>query len=258
VIIPKLLSWNTNQNSNYFLIFLVATHLATAIVLLSFFWRDWVRIISGLLRSLKAREIRSSDPDAKLAWLLIVSTIPAGVIGLLFEENLKTFFASAQYASFFLALNGVLLFAAERLKKRSVRVENGDSDKNISKISWAKALIVGSMQSLALIPGFSRTGSAIAGGLLVGLSHEDSARFSFLLATPVIGAAAALKIPELVGSGNTAAIEVSLIGALFSATAAYFSVRYLTRYFKTQTLKPFAIYCFVAGLSLFLYFLIRR
>lgn len=255
VIIPKLVGWQIDQNSSYFLSFLVATHLATALVLLGFFWKDWLRIIRGVWGSLKNREI-GNNTDARLGWLLVVATIPAGISGLLLEQQLKQLFASALFASGFLALNGLLLLGAEFLRKK--RVDNisnsSDSDTRISKITWSKALVIGSLQSMALLPGFSRTGATMAGGLLVGLSHEDAARFSFLLATPIIGAAALLKIPELASSGNSSAIQVALISSMFAGLAAYFSVKYLVRYFKTKTLLPFAIYCFGVGLGLFLWF----
>src|SRR4051812_10786593 len=105
VILPQLVGWNIHQNEDYFLSFLVATHLATALVLVGFFRRDWVRIVKGLGRSLRDREI-GADPDAKLGWLLIVGTIPAGILGLALQDTLRKFFASAEYASIFLALNG--------------------------------------------------------------------------------------------------------------------------------------------------------
>jgi undecaprenyl-diphosphatase len=205
VILPKLLGWPIRQEDNTFVIFLVATHLATALVLLGFFWRDWVRLISGLMRSLQKREIEETDPDAKLAWLLVAATIPAGILGLTLEEPLRSLFAAPQSAAFFLLLNGVLLLGAELLRRKGVTRDSEipDSDARIAKLTWAQAIAVGVAQALALIPGFSRTGASIAGGLRVGLEHEDAARYAFLLATPIIGAAAVLKLPELALSGET-------------------------------------------------------
>src|ERR671937_796446 len=185
VILPQLLGWDIHQNDSYFITFLVATHLATALVLLGFFWRDWVRILRGLGRSLRDREIAETDTDAKLGWLLVVGTIPAG----------------------------------------------------------------------ALVPGISRSGVTMGGGLLVGLSNEDAARFAFLLATPIIGAAAALKLPELFGSQGNGVRGPALVGALFAALTAYLSVRFLMRFFETNRLTPFAAYCLAAGLACSLYFL---
>ncbi len=247
VILPKLLNWNINQNDPFFLTFLVATHAATSIVLFIFFWKDWKRIILGLIRSLREREIKETDADAKLGWLLIIATVPAGILGLLFEKQLKILFASPNLVAFVLMLNGLLLFGAEILRRKTKEETAAGSDERIARISYLKAVKVGLMQCLALIPGFSRTGATITGSLLVGLSHEDAARYSFLLATPIIGAAAFLKLPELSTQGESAFIGQALVGALSAAIAAYFSVRFLIKYFETKKLTPFAIYCVILG-----------
>lgn len=255
VILPKLFNWDINQNAPFFLTFLVATHAATAIILFIFFWKDWKRIIFGLIRSLKTREIKETDSDAKLAWLLVVATIPAGILGLLFEEQLKTLFASPKLVAFILILNGVLLFGAEILRRKNNEQTATGSNERIAKLSFVKAVKVGIMQCLALIPGFSRTGATITGSLLVGLSHEDAARYSFLLATPIIGAAAFLKLPELATQTENVFIGQALVGALFAAIAAYLSVRFLTKYFETKNLTPFAVYCIaLGGLTSLLFF----
>jgi undecaprenyl-diphosphatase len=255
IILPGLLGWPIDRNANYFLTFLVATHFATATVLFFIYWKDWVRIISGILRSLWRRKMESTDADARLGGLLVIGTVPAGLVGLLFQNEVKRLFVSPSFVACFLALNGVLLYVAELLRRRSkYEGEIPDADKRIAaELSWWQSIKVGIMQVLALLPGFSRTGSTIAGGLVVGLAHEDALRFSFLLATPIIGAAAALKLPVLFASGSAAAIDTALVGAAFAAIAAYFSVKFLTRYFRTRTLTPFAIYCFAVGsLSLML------
>jgi len=258
VLLPGLFGWNINQNAETFLEFLVATHLATATVLFVIYFKDWVRIIKGIFRSLAKREVSDADPDAKLGWLLIVSTIPAGIIGLLLKDQITGWFLLPQSAAFFLMLNGVLLLLAEWLRKRAVAragaaasttesLQNNDA-RIAHRLSFSQAVKVGLLQVLALVPGFSRTGSTLAGGLMVGLSHEDSLRYSFLLATPIIGAAALLEIPPLLSSGGSALIEVSLAGALAAALAAWFAVKFLTRYFKTNNLTPFAIYCIAIGI----------
>ena len=253
VIIPQILGWNVNEQSPFFLMFLVATHFATALVLLFFFWNDWVRIVKGLLRSLRNREIKESDHDAKLGWLLIMGTIPTGILGLLFKDQIQKYFITAQSAAVFLMLNGLLLAGAEflRHRKKTEPLNIAGSDARIAKLSFWQGIKVGVLQILALIPGFSRTGSTIAGGLLTGLSHEDAVRFSFLLSTPIIGAAAALELPELFSSGNSTMIAVAFCGALASALFAYLSVKFLTTYFETEnrTLVPFAVYCFLAGIA---------
>jgi undecaprenyl-diphosphatase len=251
VILPHLLGWNIHQNDAYFITFLVATHLATALVLLGFFWRDWVRILRGLWRSLAEREIAADNADGKLGWLLIVGTIPAGIIGLLFEDSLRSVFASGKSAAFFLIVNGFMLYGAERLRRRAPEAVDDDAaegDKRIAtRTGYRHAVGVGAAQALALIPGFSRSGASMGGCLLFGLNNEDAARFSFLLATPVIGAAALLKLPELFGSEGNGVRGPALAAALCAAVTAFLSVRFLMRYFQTNTLTPFAIYCGIAG-----------
>lgn len=245
VIFPQLVGWNVDQSNPDFLAFLVATHLATALVLLGFFWRDWLNIVSGVLLSLKNRVIRDDDVYGRLGWLLVVSTIPAGILGLLFEDTLKHLFATPKIAAFFLFLNGILLFCAEYLKRKAPGRSDGDAA--LSHITWLQAIGIGCMQCIALLPGFSRTGATLSGGLAVGLSHENAARYSFLLATPIILAAAILKMPELFSSASTEVISVTFFGALCSAVSAYFSVKFLLKYFETKKLTPFAAYCLIAG-----------
>jgi undecaprenyl-diphosphatase len=254
VILPKLLGWNIHQNDSYFITFLVATHLATALVLLGFFWRDWVRIVKGVGRSLRDRQIAPDDTDAKLGWLLVIGTIPAGLLGLLLEHKLRHVFASPRSAAIFLMLNGLLLFGAEALRRRAPQVEKDDDARIARQVGWLQAFGVGAAQALALIPGFSRSGATMGGGLLVGLTNKDAARFAFLLATPIIGAAAILKLPELFGHQGDGVRGQALVGALCSAATAYLAVRFLMRYFETNTLIPFAVYCLLAGLGTTLYF----
>ena len=254
VILPRLLGWNIHQNDKYFITFLVATHLATAIVLFFFFWRDWVRILRGLGRSLRDRGIDPADTDAKLGWLLVVGTIPAGILGLLLEHPLRNVFASAKSAAFFLMLNGLLLFGAELLRRRAPQMDADDDARIARTVGWSGAFAVGAAQAIALIPGFSRSGATMGGGLLVGLSHKDAARFAFLLATPIIGAAALLKLPELFGHEGDGVRGQALVAALCSAVTAYLAVRFLMRFFETQTLTPFAIYCLAAGAACTVYF----
>ena len=256
VILPKVVGWDIHQNDKYFLTFLIATHLATAIVLFFFFWHDWVRILRGLGRSLRDRGIAPDDADAKLGWLLVVGTIPAGLLGLLLEHSLRKVFASPQSAAVFLTLNGFVLYGAELLRRRAPVVEEEDDTRIARTVTWRGAFFVGAAQAIALIPGFSRSGATMGGGLLVGLSHKDSARFAFLLATPIIAAAAILKLPELFGHAGDGVRGQALVGALCSALTAYLAVRFLMRFFETQTLKPFAIYCFCAGLACSIWFFV--
>jgi undecaprenyl-diphosphatase len=257
VVAPRLFGWNIHQNDTFFITFLVAVHLATALVLLGFFWRDWVRIFKGLGRSLRDREI--ADPDAKLGWLLVVGTIPAGLLGLLLESALRKAFASPTFAAIFLTINGLLLFGAEALRKRAPGTPESERDEDnriAQRVSWRQAAAVGSAQALALVPGISRSGVTMGGGLLVGLNNEDAAKFAFLLATPIIGAAAVLKLPELLGSEGNGVRGPAAVAALCAALTAYLSVRFLMRFFETNRLTPFAIYCTAAGALLTIGFVV--
>jgi undecaprenyl-diphosphatase len=251
VIAPKLFGWNIHQNDDYFLAFLVATHCATALVLFFFFLDDWKRILSGIGRTIRERgRLDPEDADARLGWLLVIATIPAGILGLALEHSLRTLFASPEAAAIFLTVNGFLLLAFERLRRRRPTPDDwkGDSDARISKMSFRQVTAIGAAQALALIPGISRSGITMGGGLLTGLSNEDAARFSFLLATPIIGAAGVLKLPELFGSAGDGVRGQALVGALAAAFATYLAVKFLLRFFKTNRLTPFGIYCICAGL----------
>jgi undecaprenyl-diphosphatase len=258
VILPRLAGWHIHQNNKFFLTFLIATHLATAIVLLLFFLRDWVQIVRGLWRSLQMREIRADDTYARLGWLLVAGTIPVGIIGLLLQDPLRKLFASPQLAAAFLIVNGLALLAFERLRRRPPRPGDyeGDVDGRLSRLSWRQAIGVGTSQAAALIPGISRSGFTMGGGLIVGLSNEDAARFGFLLATPVIFAAAALKLPELFGSAGNGVRGPALVGGLCAAVTTFFAVKFLLRFFETNRLSPFGIYCVGLGAISTLVFLL--
>jgi undecaprenyl-diphosphatase len=248
VILPRLLGWNIRENDNGFLVFLIATHLATAIVLIFFYRKTWAKIIKGILRSLKQREISPDDKDAKLGWLLVAGTIPAGLIGVLFQDQLRLIFVTASSAALFLILNGFVLLGAEYIKRRrNDQAVNTAPHEHLADVTWAQSIKIGVAQTIALIPGFSRSGAAMSGGLLSGLNHEDAANYAFLLATPIILAAAVLKLPELVSPQNHALILPSVIGGLCAALTAFIAVKYLTRYFEKYSLKPFGVYCIVFG-----------
>lgn len=249
VIFPRLFGWDIHQNDEYFLAFLVATHCATAIVLFGFFFRDWMRIFRGLGRSLRDRRIGAEDNDARLGWVIVIGTIPAAILGLALEHALRHLFASAQAAAAFLIVNGILLLAFESLRRRPARRGDGagDSDRRIAKIGFKQALAIGTAQAGALIPGISRSGITMGGGLMTGLSNEDAARYSFLLATPIIAAAGLLKLPDLLGSAGDGVRGQALVGALAAAVTTYFAVRFLLRFFETNRLTPFGVYCIVMG-----------
>jgi undecaprenyl-diphosphatase len=227
VVLPRIFGWDIHQDDDYFLSFLVATHVATAIVLLLFFLKDWIQIVKGLGRSLRDRYIAPDDTYAKLGWLLVMGTIPAGLLGLLLEHPLRSLFASTQTAAIFLFVNGLMLFGAEALRRRApVRSEQGiRSDEVIARsLSFRNAIGIGTAQ--------------------------EAARFAFLLATPIIGAAGVLKLPELLGSQGDHVRGQALVGALCAAVTAYFSVKFLLRFFETNRLTPFAVYCCVVGAAL--------
>ena len=255
VLIPALLHWQLDEHAQFFVLFLVTTHLATALVLLGFFWQDWLKIIQGFvrlcIRFVTKGAFDSGDTYARLAWLLVVATIPAGLIGLIFQKKIEALFAVPKLVAIVLVLNGLLLYGVELIKKSRMRFENlrHTGDPAIVKLSAPAAFGAGLMQALALIPGFSRTGASLAGGLLTGLDHESAARFSFLLATPIILAAAVLKLPALF-TANFNILPI-LFGALVSAVAAFLSLRFLVMYFKKNTLMPFAWYCIIVGVVSF-------
>jgi undecaprenyl-diphosphatase len=300
VIVPAWIggSWQSlvtqssqaSSESSFYLVYIVALHCATALALLWFFRADWVRIVAGFLRSLprslRARRLVLRDADERLAWLIVLATIPVGLTGLALEHVFRTVFAKPLAASVFLLLNGAVLLAAERGRKRvpvaaePARVEvtssrggvalldapppapdrapgsarSADdvaaalaSDHRIARLPFRDGVFVGLMQVLALLPGISRSGITMVGGLWRDLSHEDAARFAFLLATPVIFAAGVLKLPSLAGPAGDHIHGQVLVGALICGVTAYLSVRFLVRYFQTRTLTPFAIYCLIVG-----------
>lgn len=250
VVLPHLFGWNIHQNKPYFLTFLVGTHVGTALVLIGIFIRDWIKIVGGILRSIATRRIAPDDTYARLGWLLVVGTIPAGILGLALEKPLRTLFAAASAAAAFLILNGIALLLFERLRARPPRRGDyrGDSDRRLSRLRWAQAIGIGTAQAAALLPGISREGFAMGGGLMSGLSNEDAARYSFLLATPVILAAGLLKLPELLGPAGDGVRGQAFVAAICAAAASFLAVKFLLRYFKTNRLTVFGIYCIVLGL----------
>jgi undecaprenyl-diphosphatase len=259
VLIPEWLGWDNvvaaqSADESFYLAFLVALHVATAIALLIYFRDDWRRIITGFFQTLRSRRVET--PDQRLAWLLIIGTIPVGVVGLLFEHTLRTVFAKPTAAALFLTLNGLVLFAGEWYRRRaSVRTlaashpqhEHPEPGRRLDSLALTDAGIVGSSQIAALFAGISRSGVTMVAGLARGLDHEDAARFSFLLATPVILLAGLYKIPDLIGPNGDGVRGQAVVGAIAAGCASYVSVRFLLRFFETKTLNPFAIYCVVLG-----------
>jgi undecaprenyl-diphosphatase len=325
VIIPGLLGWGDLLHSPTFLPLVVALHLGTATALLTFFWRDWVRLLSGGVRVLVAgRFTPDVDPQGygrQLA-LVVVGTMPAGLVGVLFQKKLEALFSQPILAAAFLCANGAVLLAAERLRSRRQRSRwagasaglalgatawqheapshsaaavpvqatawrqgpaprrsltassdapkgatdwspeappprpEDPADTTLRDVSFVQAALIGAAQSFALLPGISRSGATMVGGLAVGLPHQAAARFSFLLATPIILAAGVLEVPQLFAAG-TQTVILALGGGGVAGIAAYLSVRFLMRYFETRRLTPFAYYCVAAGALTFVYFFLQ-
>ncbi|MGW1808894.1 undecaprenyl-diphosphate phosphatase [Streptomyces sp. NPDC002078] len=273
ILIPALLGghWkhdlDVSAEGSLYLNELVGLHLATALALVVYFWRDWLRVIRGLVTSLTERRIQTVDQ--RLAWLIITATIPVAVAGLALDKVFRTTLGRPVPTAIFLALNGIVLFVTEQLRRGGTgrrraghSVAAGEehltpdelSDQRITQMTIRQAMAIGAAQILALFPGISRSGSTISAGIFRGLNHEDSARFAFLLATPVIGGAALLKLPPLLGPEGNGLRGPLLAGSLAAFVAAYLATRYLVRYFENRTLIPFAIYCTVAGLGSLAYF----
>ncbi len=305
VLLPALVggSWaadlNVARSESPYLAFVVGLHVATAIALLIYFWRDWVRIVRGFFSSI-GHVIRPAagtsrwqlqSADERLAWLIILATIPVGLVGLVFEHEFRVLFGKPIRAAIFLIINGLILLAGERFRRqasvqadreiaqerelvavgarrrpstgrhaadhqaeREAEYEQGvESDRRLAGQGYLSALLIGSSQILALLAGISRDGVAMVAGMFRGLSREDAARFAFLLATPVILAAGVLKVPDLMGPMGSGIRGQILVGSVLSGVGAYLSVRFLVRYFRTRTLTPFAIYCIVVGLGSVIY-----
>jgi undecaprenyl-diphosphatase len=258
------------------LAFIVALHVATALALIIFFRRDWVRIISGFLRTIKpsvaARRLVTNDADERLAWLLIIATIPVGITGLALEHTFRMLFAKPLAAAIFLTINGVILLVGEYLRRQAPVPDeeseifepvgvgahqaglasnptdgDGRPTRRLDTLSYREAGIIGFFQTFALLAGISRSGISMVGGLARGLSHRDAARFSFLLATPVILAAGVLKLPSLAGPAGAHIHGQVLVGAVLAGLASYVSIKWLTRWLETRTLTPFAVYSLIAG-----------
>ena len=293
VLVPALIGgrWardlNVSAPESPYLAFIVGLHVATAAALLLFFWRDWVLVLTGLYTSVRYRRIQTTGE--RLAWLLIAGTIPVAIAGLALEHTFRTTLGRPIPAAAFLIVNGVLLYAGERLRRRlddgpdrqlgganpmmagadaagarhakaTTATQDSDADgidERLAATSLGRGALIGAAQTLALLPGISRSGVTMTAGLLRGLTHDEAARFSFLLATPVILAAGVLKLPDLFGPLGAGIGGPVLAGSVASFVSAYLAVRFLTKYFHTRTLTPFAIYCVLAGIGSLLWLTLR-
>ncbi len=267
VLLPSLFGWHQvvavqSDPESSWLAFVVMLHVGSALGLLVYFWRDWVAIVKAWLHTLVTRRIETTYE--RLAWLIVVGTIPAGVIGIVLEHPLRVALAKPEAAALFLILNGFILLAAERLRRRAdiraLAVREGakeDGGRRLETLEYKEAGVVGLAQSTALIAGISREGVCITTGLARGLDNEDSARFAFLLATPVILAAGLFKLSDLTGPLGNGVRGQALVAMVITGVTALISVRYLMRYFKTRTLTPFGIYCLVFGIFMAIYIAVK-
>ena len=242
-----------SQSESFFLSFLVAMHVATGIALLIFYRETWLRIIKGFFSSLRSQKL--DNPDSRLAWLLIAATIPAGLTGLIFEHSLRTQFAKPLSAIIFLFINGCILLIGDHYDKSHIRstenVSQAVTRKNVSQaLTLKRAAIIGVSQIAALFAGISRSGVTMISGLYSGLNHEDAARFSFLLATPIIFGAGLYKLPDFFSNLDNGLRGQIIVGSLVAGVAAYLSVKFLDKYFRNKTLRPFGIYCIGISLAL--------
>ncbi|MGA9284324.1 MAG: undecaprenyl-diphosphate phosphatase [Solirubrobacteraceae bacterium] len=257
VLFPTLFGWNKlvdaqSESESFWLAFVVMLHVGSAIGLLIYYWSTWVEIVKAFFVTLGKR--RAETPNERLAWLIIVASIPAGIIGLALEKQLRTLTAKPEVAAIFLMINGLILFAAERYRRRAQVRElavreglNPEGGRELVSLEYREAAVVGLAQSTALVAGISRDGVTMGTGLARGLDHSDAARFAFLLATPIILAAGLFKLPDLLGHLGNGIRGQALVGCISAAITAVFTVAFLVRWFKTRTLIPFAIYCLVFG-----------
>ena len=245
VLVPALLHWNIERSAPTFLSFVVALHLGTALALIVFYRDDWLRITRALVASVTRGNL-SDDPDERIGWLLVVGTIPVSLLGVFLQDPVRRFFGSSAIVAVFLIVNAFVMFAGEALRRRSLSGRAGQTQP-LPAMPWSDGARVGLAQAAALLPGISRSGSSIVAGLLLHLTHEDAARYSFLLATPVIFAASVLEVPKLFAAGSQGVLAQSIAGAFLAALTAYASVAFLTRWFQAHDLRPFGWYCLLFG-----------
>ncbi len=243
VLIPALLHWPIDRKDPRFLAFIVLLHLGTAIALVIFYWRDWGKIVRALLASIVRGKL-SGDAEERIGWLLVIGTIPVGLLGVFLQDPVRQLFGSPAIAAGFLIVNAFIMFLGERLRQTA---RHPDVLRPLPELPWSDGIKVGVAQGLALFPGISRSGSSIVAGLLVNLNHEDAARYSFLLATPIIGLAAVLETPRLFAPGAETVLVQSVAGGVLAGVMAYASVAFLTKYFERNDLRPFGWYCLIVG-----------
>lgn len=242
VLVPWLLGWEDPG-----LAFDAFLHLGTLVAVLVYFWRDLWGLALAWVGSLRGRGL--SDPQARVAWLIIWGTLPAAIMGFTLEGLFERLFAAPGWVSILLLVTGLLLLLGERARKSEGRMES---------LTWLDALLVGLAQGVAIAPGISRSGATISAGLWRGLGREEAARFSFLLATPAIVGANLLQLWELAKlSGTWEAASMLLWGFLAAAASGYLAIRFLLGFLKRRSLHPFSVYCFFLGTLMLLLALLR-
>jgi undecaprenyl-diphosphatase len=264
VLFPTLFGWDNlvraqSRPESFWLAFVVMLHVGSAIALLIYFWRDWIEIITAFFRTLPKRRI--DTPTERLAWLIVVASIPVGILGVALEHTVRVALAKPTAAAIFLMVNGVILLGAERLRRgaeiRALALREGakaDGGRKLETLEFKEAAVIGLAEASALVPGISRDGVAMSAGLARGLDNADAARYAFLLATPVILAAGVYKIGDLTGPlGDHGVRKEAIIAAVCAAIAGVFTVHFLTRYFRTRNLVPFGIYCLLFGVAMVIY-----
>ncbi|GAC1346484.1 MAG: undecaprenyl-diphosphate phosphatase [Acetobacteraceae bacterium] len=252
VVLPALLNWNLDQKSPEFLPFLVLLHTGTALALLLYFWRDWLGLLTGVLGAGGATRVAEAR---RLFLLIVVATIPAVILGYVFNHFFRALFATPVLAAGFLAVNGLMLLFGERLRGTA------RGDKPMGAMTMTDAVTIGMWQCGALFPGISRAGATIVGGLLRGLNHESSAHFSFLIALPIIIGATVLEVPHLLhASVPPGVFQQAAIAAVAAGVTAFLATAFLMRYFRRHddwALNPFAFYCLIVGLGSVAYLVTR-
>jgi undecaprenyl-diphosphatase len=241
VILPRLLDWDVDQKSPEFLPFLVVLHLGTAAALFAYFWRDWLGFAMAIIGRGDSETVKR---ERKIFALVCAATLPAVILGFGLEHKLRDIFGAPMLAAVFLIVNGFILFFGEKIKHAGA--------KTLEQVGFKTAIIVGACQALALIPGISRSGATMVGGVLAGLTHKDAARFSFLLATPIIAGAGVLEVPKMMHAADALSYDknIVVIAGVVAGITAYLSVALLMRYFRKneiEALRPFAYYCWAAG-----------
>ena len=264
VLFPHLFGWTNivkwqSQPESPWLAFIVALHVGSAVGLIAYFWRDWVAIVRAFFATLPKR--RADTPTERFAWLIVAASIPTGILGLAFEHAARVGTATPLIAAIFLAVNGLILLGAERLRRRSNvrelarrRGEKVDGGRRLDTLAYRESALIGVAQSSALIAGISRDGVVMAAGLARGLDNGDSARLGFFLAAPIILAAGLYKIPtDLLGPNGDGIRGAALLAAICAAVVGVATVHFLTRYFRRGNLVPFGIYCLLFGIAMIAY-----